>query len=806
MKHSSLPRRAIAGSRVLAALAATSCAAALLAAAGAAAAAPGAVPPAVRIDGAARSATRLEGARLPAAMRAALSRLSGAAPRSLSGPGTSVTLGGIAGVPVANLKTHTLYVPLTTSHVVDVINTAKCNVKVASDCRVVARARVRSGPAAAAIDEKTDTIYVVNGGLTGHGDTVSVVNGARCDATVRSGCGRAVATIKVGKGPAVAAFDPATRTVYVTNFLSGSVSVINAAGCNALTTRGCGRAVKTVKAGSGPGGVDVDVATDTVYVANSGLTNQGDTVSVIDGATCNGRNGRGCGQTPRTVTVGSDPSWVAVDQARDAVYVANYGLNGFNGSVSVINGARCNSRTTSGCGRMPPAVPAGNGTAFAAVDNALHTVFAINQEDDTLSAISTRTCNGTATSGCRRRPPNQQAGFNSNAFALVPATGTAYLANAFGSDIISIASIRRCNAANTSGCRAEAPTASTPAFTVSVDPATDTIYTGNPDLPEVDVLNSATCNPQDTSGCAPVAKIPVPKPDPNVGAIDPATHTLYVSNAFSDTVSVINTATCNAADTTGCAAAPPTMKVGPAPGSPVLDKVTRTMYVPFGDAANRVAVANAATCNAQDTTGCGQHPGVAKVGKNTFILAVSAATDTIYGPNEGGDTVSVIDGATCNRADHSGCRHLAATVKVGLNPLGVAVDDRTHTAYVSNFANGDFPGTVSLISTATCNGSDTSGCKGHMPAVPVGRGPYGIAVDTRTSTIYVADFLSAAVSVLNGSRCNAEMTTGCRAGLPQQAVGSGPQSLAVNQRTNTVYVTLSPGISIFRGGRHRHRH
>jgi hypothetical protein len=43
---------------------------------------------------------------------------------------------------------------------------------------------------------------------------------------------------------------------------------------------------------------------------------------------------------------------------------------------------------------------------------------------------------------------------------------------------------------------------------VSVDPATDTIYTGNPDLPEADVLNGATCNPQDTSGCAPVAKMP----------------------------------------------------------------------------------------------------------------------------------------------------------------------------------------------------------------------------------------------------------------------------------------------------------
>ena len=38
-------------------------------------------------------------------------------------------------------------------------------------------------------------------------------------------------------------------------------------------------------------------------------------------------------------------------------------------------------------------------------------------------------------------------------------------------------------------------------------------------------------------------------PQAQVGAIDDATHTLYASDPFSDTISVINTATCRATNT-----------------------------------------------------------------------------------------------------------------------------------------------------------------------------------------------------------------------------------------------------------------
>jgi DNA-binding beta-propeller fold protein YncE len=741
------------------------------------------------------------------------------AQRSAARPAGSVVLGGSPGVPLANPKTATVYVPIqcTSSsctapeHVMDIISAATCNTKVTSGCRVVARAAAGTAPTAAALDAQTGTIYVADGG-----GTVTVVNGARCNAAVTSGCAKPLATIKTGGPGVAAAFDPKTRTVYVASPPAGKVFVIDAARCNAVITSGCGEPVKAINDPLVPAALDVDVATDTVYAANGGPTGNGDSVSVINGATCNGSTGTGCGQKPPTVKVGVNPNWDVVDQATGTVYVANSN----DGTVSVINGATCNATVTSGCAHTPPAVTTGAGASFTGLDAPVHTLFAMNQKDDTLSAVNTRTCRGGMTSGCPPRAPAQLAAPNQgpaynpfpSAFALIPHISSLYLVSVGGSDILTVINPGRCDAIHTSGCRREAPSVPDSEVLLSVDPATDTIYAGNFNLPPapgfIDVINGASCHAGDLSGCAPVAKIPMKDPQANVrvGSIDEATHTLYASDPFSNTVSVINTAACNATHTAGCANAAPTITIGPGPGPPVLDPATGTLYIPYGNAANRVAVVNAATCNAQHTSGCGQVPAVVTVGKGTFDLAVSVKTDTVYAPSTGapafnGHTVAVINGATCNATNHSGCGHLAATVHVGLAPLGVAVNDQTHTVYVTNNTLGGTPGTVSVINAAACNGSHTVGCAGRVPTAPVGRSPGVIVVDTRADIIYTADEFSAAVSVLNGATCRAGMTRGCRRAVTTQPVGSTPIGVGVNQQTRTIYVTdlfQAGSMSIFR--------
>ena len=345
-------------------------------------------------------------------------------------------------------------------------------------------------------------------------------------------------------------------------------------------------------------------------------------------------------------------------------------------------------------------------------------------------------------------------------------------------------------------------------FLFSIDPATHTIYASNQNRARIDVIDAATCNVRHLSGCKPVAHIPMPHKQANVGAIDHTTHTLYASDPSGNTISVINIAHCKAADTTGCSSAAPTITVGPGPGSPVLDGATHTLYAPEGaNDSNQVAVVNTAICNAQHTSGCGQTPATVTVAKGTFVIALSQAEDTVYAAGSGfgsphlGHTVAVINGATCNGHNHSGCGHLAATIKVGLAPVGLDVNDKTHTVYVANNADGDLPGTVSLIDSATCNGSHTAGCAGAKPTAPVGRSPLLVAVDAATDTAYVTNFSSASVSVLNGAKCRAGHTHACAKAVREQPVGSQPFGLAIDQATSSVYVgdTLAPAaLSIFK--------
>ena len=238
----------------------------------------------------------------------------------------------------------------------------------------------------------------------------------------------------------------------------------------------------------------------------------------------------------------------------------------------------------------------------------------------------------------------------------------------------------------------------------------------------------------------------------------------------------------------------------------VINPVTQTLYVPYQRRADRIAVLNTATCNAEVTSGCGQTPAVIDVGAGTHELVVSTNTDTVYASNSGynifGNTVSVIDGATCDGTDHSGCGHLAAIAKVEEYPYGMALDPATHTLYVANNRNGDSPGTLSVIDTATCKADDTSGCSADFPTVQVGRSPLLVALDTNSHKVFVGDYSSAAVSVVDAATCRAADTSGCRKPAAEEAVGSQPFGLTVDPATDTVYTADLLGVgslSIFKG-------
>ena len=167
--------------------------------------------------------------------------------------------------------------------------------------------------------------------------------------------------------------------------------MIDAATCNATHHAGCGQTPPTVKVGNGPDGVAVDPATDTVYVTIDGATGTSHDLSVINGATCNAHRHSGCGQIPATVNVGVNPGMPVVDQANGTVYVPSFAGN----TVSVLNAATCNGTDHAGCHQTPPVVPVGTNPFGAALDQATHTIYVGNSGGNTLSMINGATCNGT---------------------------------------------------------------------------------------------------------------------------------------------------------------------------------------------------------------------------------------------------------------------------------------------------------------------------------------------------------------------------------------------------------------------------
>ena len=309
------------------------------------------------------------------------------------------------------------------------------------------------------------------------------------------------------------------------------------------------------------------------------------------------------------------------------------------------------------------------------------------------------------------------------------------------------------------------------------------LYTADEVDNDVSVIDASRCNAQTTSGCRHAAP-DVAISGPGALAADPAVHTTYVTSG-SSTVSMIDTSTCNAYHLSGCAATPPTVTVGSHPSAIAVDSQAHTVYVANAGTGSTgsVSVINAGSCNATDPAGCGTPATLHVRGGHPDGITVDAATGTIYvatitskGPDLisvfnatnvilntvpfGGDSVYVINGATCDAANTTGCGQTPATVTAGSNPWGIAVDQATDTIYTANIADGEHPGTVSVINGASRNGLDHAGC-GQTPAsVAAGVGSVGVAIDPATDTVYVANIQDASRSVIDGATCNGSDTAG----------------------------------------------
>ena len=222
----------------------------------------------------------------------------------------------------------------------------------------------------------------------------------------------------------------------------------------------------------------------------------------------------------------------------------------------------------------------------------------------------------------------------------------------------------------------------------------------------------------------------------------------YVTNFYSGTVSVIDTATNTVVATPAVGTQPYGIAVTP-DGSHV--------YV-----ANEGSGSNLGSISVIDTSNNSVTTPISYTGGKISIpigVAITPDGNSAYVTNFGSASVAVIATAT---------NTVTTTIPVGGGPSRVAITPDGTKAYVSN----QYDGTVSVISTAT---NTVMGS-----AIPVGSSPSGVAITPDGTHVYVTNYGGNTVSVIATATNTVTATI---------IVGSEPIDAAITPDGTQVYVT-----------------
>jgi DNA-binding beta-propeller fold protein YncE len=338
-----------------------------------------------------------------------------------------------------------------------------------------------------------------------------------------------------------------------------------------------------------------------------------------------------------------NPQAVAVYLAKNTIYSANNARN----DISVVNGARCNAATTTGCARLPPRQDVGEVPSAIAVNQRTKTVYVVNNTETahgSVSVVNAARCNATDVSRCTHYPhlpPSVRLPFSPNDIAINERTNTIYVDG--GDHQLAVIDGRSCNGGDARGCR-RAPhigRVAAGAGAVAVNTRTNTVYVVDYFSGLVSVLGGRTCDGRDTSGCSRRRAVVRVGRHPWRLTVDAASNTLYVTNLGARSVSVIDLGRCNATVTSGCRRRPPVIRVGFEPEAVAVDDRNHVAFVTnAGD--NTVSIFDASTCDAADTSGCGQRPATKRVGRLPAGIVINQRTGTVYVADNGGHTLAVI--------------------------------------------------------------------------------------------------------------------------------------------------------------------
>lgn len=340
-----------------------------------------------------------------------------------------------------------------------------------------------------------------------------------------------------------------------------------------------------------------------------------------------------------------------------------------------------------------------------------------------------------------------------------------------------------------------------PATAVVIDHAAHTAYVAVSDgvTNQVAIVDTSHCTSAASSHCTgDVAAVKLPgNPGPAALAFDAKSHTVYVADANTGDVSMINAATCNATKTSGCAAAPKVAALSlTAPGAIAVDISHHYDAVYVADeGASTVTVLNGKTCNATKSVGC-KSGKTATVGSAPSAIAVDPAVRTVYVANLGNDSVSRLKESACSAL--AACKPVGKPVSIGAgtSPGALVADQGAETLFIADLG----PGAISFLNTAKCNITTSSGCAKMSRAQSGLTDPEGLA-RVSEGRVAVADAGSDAVVVFSGATCNASKRGDCAAevdllgGSPVAVAAIGGTVYAADATTNSLDAIGVPRIA-----------
>ncbi|HEV2518994.1 MAG TPA: hypothetical protein VGX00_00020 [Thermoplasmata archaeon] len=568
--------------------------------------------------------------------------------------------------------------------------------------------------------------------------TVASVTGTAILANTTYGIGNVVP--ENGDAPIGLAFDAGAGRLYVA---TGGGAIVVMSGATE-------QVINVIPTGSGLFGIAFDSRDGKIFASHRGHSN----VTIVDAAT---------GKVSGSIQVGVAPAGIFYDPVNGQLYVMDSGAS----QISVVDGSRDVVVATVNVGIHP---------YYMTMDSATNRLFVTNSASSNLTVINGSSDRvlasfsvGTNPAGVVFDPVNGDLFVVDSGTGIPPGLGDVSVLNAISGKTITTIPIGVCP------------------WGAALDEADREVYVADTSCSTSGEVRSISTTNFSVQTVGYAGQYPI------VPLFDGSTGRVYVANEFSDNVSILNGSSGLTIGSIGSGMLPAAVAIDPSDGYAfvsemggnrveVIDASTRDFVAAIGPFAAPTGLAfnpslallyvadsfssRLSIVDAQSLRILGSIP----VGLSPQGVAYDSANGEIFVANCGSHDISAVDSRTYS---------VVATFPGGLCPSQVLFDPANSHVYVSDRGpNIGVSGVEENVTVIDANRNTL------VTEIVAGGGPEGIALNPSTGLIYVANWVSSNITVIDG-----------RSDRPVGSIGLGgqasPVSLAYDPSNDQLYIGLA---------------